>query len=185
MRVTLIVMSIALLVVPASAVTRDDIVRLAGSGVSDEVILTLVDRDKTIFALTPEDLVALKQQGVSDAVITAMLRSGREEGEAALAQQSAQAAAERLETASLGPNVVVIGHGPDRPNSGHYDRVYSDPFYGFGYASYYPRAVHYPTPAVRAPLCVAQVKPGPTNPGLAYVTGCPLQVPAGRSKLAR
>jgi hypothetical protein len=188
MRVTLITLSIALLVGiarPASAVTRDEIARLAGSGVSDEVILTLLDRDKTIFALTPDDIVALKQQGVSDAVVTAMLRSGREEGEAALAQQSAQAAAERLETAWLAPNVVVIGHGPDRPNSGHYDRGYGDAWYGFGYVSSYPHAPRYPYPAVRAPLCVAQIKAGPTNPGLAYVTGCPLQVPPGRSKLAR
>lgn len=160
---------------PASAVTREEIVRLAKSGVSDEVILALVDRDKTIFALTPEDLVALKRDGVSEGVLVAMLKSGRDEGEAAFAQQAAQSAADRVETAWLPPNVVVIGHGPDRPNSGHYERLSREPW--FGYATYYP--------PIRRPLCVAQMAPAPANAGLAYVTECPLQPQKARVKLPR
>jgi hypothetical protein len=139
------------------------------------VILALVARDRTIFTLNPDDLVALKSQGISEAVLVAMLKSGREEGEAAFAQQTAQAAAERLETAWLQPNVVVVGHGPDRPNSGHFDRVYADS--SFGSSSYYP--------IVRRPLCIAQMKPGPAQAGLAYVTQCPLQVQRSRGKLPR
>ena len=159
---------------PVAAVTPDDIVRLTKSGVSDDLILALVARDRTIFTLNPDDLVALKQQGLSEAVLVAMLKSGREEGEAALAEQTARAGADQAETAWLPPNVVVVGHGPDRPNSGHFDRVYAEPF--FGYSSY---------PLVRRPLCIAQVKPGPTQAGFAYATGCPLQVQRSRGKLRR
>jgi hypothetical protein len=159
---------------PVAAVTPDDIVRLTKSGVSDDLILALVARDRTIFTLNPDDLVALKQQGLSEAVLVAMLKSGREDGEAALSEQTARAAADQAETAWLPPNVVVVGHGPDRPNSGHFDRVYAEPF--FGYSSY---------PLVRRPLCIAQVKPGPTQAGFAYATGCPLQVQRSRGKLRR
>ena len=111
----------------ASAVTREEIVRLSKSGVSDEVILALVDRDKTIFTINPDDLVALKSEGVSEAVVLAMLKSGREEGEAAFAYQAAQAAADRAAVAWIAPNVVVIGHGPDRPNTGYRDPLHVSP----------------------------------------------------------
>jgi hypothetical protein len=160
---------------PVSAVTPEDLVKLTKSGVSDDVILALVARDRTIFALNPDDLVALKKQGLSEAVLVAMLKSGREEGEAAFAEQTARAANDQVETAWLPPNVVVVGHGPDRPNSGHFDRVYAEPF--FGYSSY--------SPLVRRPLCVARVKPGPLQAGFAYTTECPLQVQRNHVKLPR
>ncbi len=75
----------AMLLAPAaaSALTVDEVVSLARAGVTDAIILALIDRDKTIFALEPDQLVTLKQQGVSDAVILAMLKSGREEADRA------------------------------------------------------------------------------------------------------
>src|SRR5437667_2735929 len=60
----------------ASAVTVDQIVALSKAGVTDTVILALIDRDRTIFPIEPEQLVALKREGVSEAVIIAMLKSG-------------------------------------------------------------------------------------------------------------
>src|SRR5437867_1772242 len=76
---------IASLLVPttASAVTIDQIVALARAGVTEAVILALIDRDKTIFSIEPEQLVSLKAAGVSEPVILAMLKSGREEGDRA------------------------------------------------------------------------------------------------------
>jgi hypothetical protein len=161
--------------VPASAVTRAEIVRLAKSGVSDVVILAVIDRDKTIFALTPDDLVALQGEGVSQAVVLAMLKSGRAEGEAAFAAQAAQAAAERAETAWVGPGFVVVGHGPDRPNSGHGDSFYGDPWF-------VPVG---PFPVGRRSVCVAHVQPGPAGGSSEYFTGCPAHVQRSRGKLAR
>jgi hypothetical protein len=112
----------------ASAVTVDQIVQLSRAGVTEAVILALIDRDKTIFALEPEQLVTLKAQGVSEPVILAMLKSGREEGE-----RAAQAAADLntgfiMSSLSTVPEVVVVGHGPDVPNGGWSNRsLYGPP----------------------------------------------------------
>src|SRR2546421_89585 len=112
----LLTMVLTLIALPAAAVTADEIVALAHAGITDAVILALIDRDKTIFAIEPEQLVALKTQGLSEAVILAMLKSGREEGE-----RAAQAAADMntamiLASLAPGPDLVIVGHGPEVPN---------------------------------------------------------------------
>jgi hypothetical protein len=135
LRLTLVawlVVAAALLVpAAASAVTVDQIVELSRAGVTETVILALIDRDKTIFALEPEQLVTLKAQGVSEPVILAMLKSGREEGE-----RAAQAAAELnagfiMSSLAPAPDVVVVGHGPDVPNGGWSNgSIYGSPVAG-------------------------------------------------------
>src|SRR4249920_2687601 len=67
----------------ASAITVDQVVALAKSGVTDTVILALIDRDRTVFAIEPEQIVSLQRDGLSERVILAMLKSGRAEGEQA------------------------------------------------------------------------------------------------------
>jgi hypothetical protein len=111
----------------ASAVTVDQIVGLAHAGVTDTVILALIDRDKTIFSLDPERLVMLKAEGVSEPVIIAMLKSGREEGERAAQAAADLTAAMILAERSPGPEVVVIGHGPEVPDVAHPNGFYSGP----------------------------------------------------------
>lgn len=64
---------------PASAVTINEIISLSKAGVSEPVILALIDRDKTVFTLGAEQLVTLQKAGVTDTIVIAMLRSGREE----------------------------------------------------------------------------------------------------------
>jgi len=134
-----LVAAAALVPARASALTVDEIVSLSRAGVTDTVILALIDRDKTIFTIEPDQLVTLKQQGVSEAVILAMLKSGREEGE-----RAAQAAADLnagfiMSSLAPAPDVVVVGHGPDVPNGGYYSN-YSN------YSSYpsYPSAIYVP-----------------------------------------
>jgi len=126
----------------ASAVTVEQVVELSRAGVTETVILALIDRDKTIFALEPEQLVTLKAQGVSETVILAMLKSGRDDGE-----RAAQAAADLnssfiMSSLSSGPDVVVVGHGPDVPNGGWspattypgFSGQFAIPYgYGYGY----------------------------------------------------
>jgi hypothetical protein len=130
----------------AKAVTVDEIVQLSRSGVTEAVILALIDRDKTIFALEPEQLVTLKAQGVSERVVLAMLKSGREEGE-----RAAQAAAELnsgfiMSSLPAGPEVVIVGHDPDVPNGGWSNRsLYGPPVDGlvgipYGYGTFLPYA---------------------------------------------
>jgi len=106
---------LALMPTAASAVTIDQIVALSKSGVSEPIILALIDRDKTVFTIDPEQLVGLRRDGLSETVILAMLKSGREEGEAAAAEAAALNTSAIMNTLSPIPEIVVIGHDPERP----------------------------------------------------------------------
>ena len=108
----------AVLMLPAraSALTSDQVVTLAKGGVSEQVILAVIERDNVPFDLDADAIVALKQQGVSDTIVMAMLKSGR--GETADAPITV-----------LAPDVVIIGHGPDIPNTSYWDRLYWNPSY--------------------------------------------------------
>jgi hypothetical protein len=108
----------------ASAVSLDEIVRLSQAGVSDEVLLALIDRDKPVFAIEPEQLVALKRAGVSQLVILAMLKSGRQ------LPAAPPASSEALKM--VAPDVTIVGHGPDVPNvsSPRNDTIFLSPLVG-------------------------------------------------------
>jgi len=99
---------------PASAITVDEVVDLAKSGVTDTVILALIDRDRTVFAIEPEQIVSLRRDGLSEQVILAMLKSGRDEGEQAARADSASNAGWIAATLATEPQSISVGHGPDR-----------------------------------------------------------------------
>lgn len=136
---------LALVPTPASAVSVQQIVALSNSGVSDEVILALIERDKTIFTIDPDELVALKRQGVSQTVVLAMLRSGR-------SQPTAPTEGDAVRTPSVAvvasvPDTVIVGHGPDRPNTSYRDGSYRDGFFSVpGTVPYFPYFVYVPVP---------------------------------------
>jgi hypothetical protein len=121
---------LALLPASASAITVQEVVTLSQAGVSDDVLLALIDRDKTIFAIGPDQLLALKRENVSEKLVLAMLRSGR--------QEPPPAPVPAPDVTLLPPaerNEVIVGHGPDRPNTYHeFDRgseatiVYTVPY---------------------------------------------------------
>jgi len=102
---------LALVPTSASAVSVQEIVWLSKAGVSEQVVLALIDRDKTIFAIDPAELVSLKDEGVSETIILAMLRSGRQPLPGAEQVEKTSSP-----TALPVPDVVIVGHGPDRPN---------------------------------------------------------------------
>jgi hypothetical protein len=60
---------------PASAVTIDQIVAMSKAGVSDAVIVAMIERDKAVFTLDPLQVVELQQAGVSDRVTVAMIQT--------------------------------------------------------------------------------------------------------------
>jgi hypothetical protein len=62
----------------ARAVTLDDIVALSKAGVSSEILIAVIDADRTIFNLTTSDIVTLKKAGVPNGVIVKMLGTARE-----------------------------------------------------------------------------------------------------------
>ena len=74
-----LVLTFALAPRPVAAVTVDQIVALSKAGVSEAVILALLDRDRTLLTIDPEQLVTLKREGLSDTLIMAMLKNGRDD----------------------------------------------------------------------------------------------------------
>jgi hypothetical protein len=62
----------------AEAVTVRDVIELSKAGLSDSVLLALIDVDRSVYSIDTATLKQLKSAGVSDAVIVAMIRSGRE-----------------------------------------------------------------------------------------------------------
>ena len=154
----------------ASAVTLDQVLALAKAGVTDVVILALIDRDRTIFAIEPEQLVTLQREGLSEKVILAMLKSGREEGEQSAAAVAAFNSAWMTSAMLSDPGryeperSVVVGHGLDNPNAPPYT---APPF-------------RYRTPSLGArrtveprALCYAQISTPRSGPSQPFVTECP------------
>jgi len=198
-----VLLFVLLAVVPstASAVTLDQIVALSKAGISEPIILALIDRDKTVFTIDPEQLVTLQRDGISENVIIAMLKSGREEGEAAANAAAALNSAVIMSSLSLAPEVVIVGHGPDRPNGNYSNGYWSSPivpdvvmtpmFYDapyFGTPSYgsrrferrpltrpFPRAALTPVPSSPS-VCIAQGLTSAAPPQVGsrgFVTVCP------------
>jgi hypothetical protein len=98
----------ALLVpVSAGAVTVHDIIELTKAGLPDDVLVAVIDADRTIFTLDKEQILELRAAGVSKAVLLKMLRSRREFE----AVQEAPAFTE----APPQPELVVIGAQPTPP----------------------------------------------------------------------
>lgn len=61
----------------AEAVTVRDVIELSRAGLSDEVLIALIEVDNSIFTLDAPQILELRAAGVSERVIVAMIRSGR------------------------------------------------------------------------------------------------------------
>jgi hypothetical protein len=181
----------------ARAVTTEQVVALKKAGVSDAVILALIERDHTLFSIQPEQIIALQHEGLSEAIIVAMLKSGQAGDEAARAEAAYQSALVAAAVAP-GPEVLIVGHGPERPNTYHYDGFFTNannpylfplyggsyfPPYGSPYEGSIPGAVPVVAPRLgprlnrqarpRA-LCYAQMSTSASRGNsLGYVTACP------------
>ena len=53
--------------------TKEEIIKLAKAGISDEVIITFVKRNPLYSDLTSDDIIELKKAGVSDNVLSSLL----------------------------------------------------------------------------------------------------------------
>jgi len=67
-----------LLASPAPAVDLNDILRMLDAGVGEEVVLKVVDSDRTEFTLTSDDLIDLKEAGASDWLLKELLDRSEE-----------------------------------------------------------------------------------------------------------
>ena len=61
-----------------SAMKQQDVITMSKAGVSDSLIITMLDASDSWFRLKPQDVVDLKNAGVSDKLINAMIESGYE-----------------------------------------------------------------------------------------------------------
>jgi hypothetical protein len=73
----MVVAAITLFAARAEAVTLREIIELTRAGLSDEVLLALIEIDQRVFPVDPDTLKSLKDAGVSPAVIVAIVKSGR------------------------------------------------------------------------------------------------------------
>ncbi|MBI5366127.1 MAG: hypothetical protein HZA54_03745 [Planctomycetes bacterium] len=60
---------------PAGAVTKEEIVKLAQAGVGDEVIINQISADGTVFQLSAQEILELKGAKVSERVISFMIQT--------------------------------------------------------------------------------------------------------------
>jgi len=181
----------------ASAVTIDEIVALSKSGVSEQVIVAVIERDRTLFTLSPALIMKLQREGLSDRILLALIKSGHPNEPPDFARPIVPASL----PAPPPPVIAIVGHGPERPNTSA-----SEPIGPAGFATdalpvtvptpiFVPVPVVVPVPSVsphagrrsrRPPepylertanplLCVERVSSGPSpfSPALTRVTECP------------
>lgn len=72
---------------PGSPLTRAEVERLAAAGISEEIVLSEIER-RGVTHLAAEDLVALKKAGASEALIQKAIESERKEPEVAYVEDS-------------------------------------------------------------------------------------------------
>lgn len=105
-RIALLVPFVAMMLLPgrADAVTVRDVVELTRAGLGEDVLLALIEVDRSIFPIDAATIKELKAAGVSERVIAAMVRSGRE------VPPPEPVPADATEPPAPQPQVVVIDH---------------------------------------------------------------------------
>jgi len=90
----------------ADAITVREIIELSKTGLSDDVLLALIEIERKVFPVDPETLKSLKAAGVSERVIIAIIRSGR----STPPEAEVAAVAEPAPPPAPQPQVIVIDH---------------------------------------------------------------------------
>ena len=104
---------------PAHAVSLHDLIDLSRAGLSDDILIALVESERSVFHLTAEDLKQLKAQGLSDRLLLHLLQTP------ALREEAARVAAfeRRLEAASQTPPPAAAPPSAAEPEVVVIDRV--------------------------------------------------------------
>jgi hypothetical protein len=105
-RIALLVLVPLLSLLPAraDALTVRDILELTRAGLGEEILLTLIDVDRSVFPIDSATLKRLKEAGVSERVILAMIRSGR------MPEPAPEPVAVAEPAPAPEPQVIVIEH---------------------------------------------------------------------------
>lgn len=126
----------------ADALTLRDLIELNRSGVSDQVLIALIEVDRGVFNIDTNTLKMLKEAGISDQVIVALIRSGRTqpppEPPPAPLQTSTEPESDSQTPSTLKPEIIVIDHHDAQPQEGAqvmYPVGYSVPGFFPGFVS--------------------------------------------------
>lgn len=128
------ILAVPLAAVRAEAVTVRDIIELTKAGLSEPVLLALIEVDHPVFTLDAMTMKTLKDAGVSDTVMLAMIRSGRTPATSAPEPPPlppVQAAAS-APPADPEPRVIVIDHHDQAPPQAPVMVPVATVFPGFG-----------------------------------------------------
>lgn len=126
---------------PVQAVTVQELVDLSKAGLSDDILIALVEAEKSVFRLTATDVQALKREGLSDRLLLHLLQT-----------PSIRERAERVERAGRASELerrAVKAHvsGPAAPaRAAAPDVVYVDRVRTIPVPVYVPVIVAYPRP---------------------------------------
>ena len=103
----LLVPLLSLLPARLDALTVRDVMELTRAGLGDEVLLALIEVDRSVFPIDAATVKSLKEAGVSEIVILAMIRSART---SPVPPPPADAPVVAREVEPAPPQVVVIEH---------------------------------------------------------------------------
>src|SRR5262245_13633591 len=92
----------------ASAVTIDEVLALSKSGVSEQVIVAVLERDQTLFTLSQALIMKLQRDGLGDRILLALIKSGRPIEPPLPAGPAAPVAAPVPPPTAI----AIVGHGP-------------------------------------------------------------------------
>ena len=187
----------------ASAVTIDEVVALSKSGLSEQVIVAVIERDQTLFTLSPALIMKLQRDGLSDRILLALIKSGRANEPPLPASPVAPVEA----PVPPPPAIAVVGHGPQVPNTVESDSIAdvaeAAPLLPVPPPVFVPVPILVPVPQVtphagrrarlqpeqylertaNPQLCVERVPlgPSPFSAALTRVTECPAVVQRSRN----
>src|SRR6266446_4335589 len=71
--------------------TNEGIIKMVKSGMGEDIIVTVIERQPGTFSITADDLIRLKQAGATDKVLAAMLRKAAAPAATTAAPQPATA----------------------------------------------------------------------------------------------
>jgi hypothetical protein len=132
----------------SAQVSKEDIKKLAGAGISDDVILSYVKANGPMARLSAEDVIELKQAGASEKVLSVILGNGASNVEKQVATRPAAVDSTpyyytptTYTTPEVYSSPALYSYGLYASTYSSYPRYYYPRYYS--YSSCYPRYSYY------------------------------------------
>jgi hypothetical protein len=103
---SLVFLSMTCVLLAQEPMNNDGVIRLVKSGMTEDLIISVIQQQPGMYGLGANDLAALKEASVSEKIIAAMLAKGKGEAAAGASTGSARpAAAPSTRTSISGPGL--------------------------------------------------------------------------------